>query len=81
MNKIARLAATALASAVLTTAIGVGSGAWSATAQGGYSWCPGQPLPMHGLGWDMTVCHSFVTVPFGTGNVPMFDVNGNTMQS
>jgi hypothetical protein len=29
----------------------------------------------------MNVCHTFYTVPFGTGNVPMFDVDGNALDS
>jgi hypothetical protein len=32
---------------------------------------------MHGLGWDMKLCHR----PLRQGNVPMFDVNGNAMDS
>lgn len=80
MNRLSRFATTAVASAALAAA-GLGMGANAATSQGGYTWCPGQPLPMHGLGWDMNVCHTFVTVPMGKGNVPMFDVSGNAMQS
>ncbi|MDZ4264940.1 MAG: hypothetical protein U1D00_04425 [Mycobacterium sp.] len=62
--------------------MGLGLSPGTAFAQSpGYTWCPGQPLPSHGLGWDMNVCHTFYTVPFGTGNVPMFDVNGNALDS
>ena len=43
--------------------------------------CPGQSLPSQELGWDMNVCHTSYTVPFGKGNVPMVDVNGNPLSS
>ncbi|MET0896393.1 MAG: hypothetical protein ABWY45_00620 [Mycobacterium sp.] len=61
---------------------GLTEGAGSASAEpGGYTWCPGQPLPMTGLGWDMNVCHTFYTVAFGKGNVPMVDLQGNQLDS
>lgn len=51
----------------------------------GYTWCPGDPeytLPVKdGLGWDMSVCHTYHTVPFGQRNVPIFDTQGNPMDS
>ena len=47
----------------------------------GYTWCPGQPPPAHGLGWDTNVCHTFYVVGSGAGNVPMVDVWGNPMNS
>ena len=50
MNRLSRFATTAITATALTAAAtGI------ASAQGGYTWCPGQPLPMHGLGWDMNV--------------------------
>ena len=78
-HTVTRIVAGALlAGGVVVTGFGLGSG--PAVAQG-YTWCPGQRLPSAGLGWDMNVCHTFYTVPFGTGNVPMFDVNGNPLNS
>jgi len=80
-HTVKRIVAGALLSGgVVVTGLGVGAG--SAVAESpGYTWCPGQPLPRHGLGWDMNVCHTFWTVQAGTGNVPMFDVNGNQQAS
>ncbi len=79
MNMKRIFAGALLSGGVAVAGLGLGDG--TAIAQGVYTWCPGQPLPMHGLGWDMNVCHSYQTVPFGTGNVPMHDVNGNPMDS
>lgn len=74
------VAGTLLAGGIAVAGLGLGSGV--ASAQGpGYTWCPGQSLPSHGLGWDMNTCHTFYTVPSGTGNVPMVDVNGNPLDS
>jgi hypothetical protein len=84
MSRISLVTAAALSAALGLTALGFGPAGIDSPAQaqpGVYSWCPGQPLPMHGLGWDMNVCHTYQTVPFGAGNVPMFDVNGNPMDS
>jgi hypothetical protein len=81
MNRMSRLTTAVVVSGGLGLA-GLGLGAGIAPAQpAGYTWCPGQPLPSQGLGWDMHVCHTFYTVPFGTGNVPMVDVNGNPLDS
>lgn len=81
MNRVSRFATAAVISGGLGLA-GLGLGVGAAPAQpGGYTWCPGQALPSQGLRWDMNVCHTFYTVPFGTGNVPMFDVDGNPLDS
>ena len=72
------------AGALLTggvAAAGLSMGFGTASAQPGYTWCPGQELPSHGVRWDMNVCHTFYSVPFGTGNVPMVDVDGNALDS
>lgn len=42
MNRLSRLATTAVASTALAV-VGLGLSAGAATAQGGYTWCPGQP--------------------------------------
>ena len=35
-----------------------------------HDWCPGQPLPMPDVRWDMNVCHHWYWVPVGgMGNV------------
>jgi hypothetical protein len=86
MNRISRLATTVAVSGALGLA-GLGLGAATALAEpppvapGGYTWCPGQGLPFSGLGWDMGVCHSYTFVPFGQGNVPMVDLQGNALDS
>ena len=66
MNRLSQFATAA----VIATAGWWGLAAAPATAQGGYTWCPGQPLPMHGLGWDMNVCHTWYFVEHEAGNVP-----------
>ena len=66
MNRLSRVATTAVTSTALAV-VGFGLSAGAATAQGGYTWCPGQPLPMHGLGWDMNVCHSVRHRPLRQG--------------
>ena len=41
-------------------------------------WCPGQPLPMPDVRWDMNVCHHWYWVPVGgMGNVGQFVWEGN----
>lgn len=47
------------------------------------TWCPGDggPLGFENLGWDPTVCHVWYTVPFGEGNTPIYDLQGNAMAS
>ncbi|BAX90437.1 hypothetical protein MSG_00271 [Mycobacterium shigaense] len=38
-----------------------------------HNWCPGQPLPMPDVRWDMNVCHHWYWVAVGgTGNVGQF---------
>ncbi|MDT5059276.1 MAG: hypothetical protein QOF66_7642, partial [Mycobacterium sp.] len=46
-----------------------------------HSWCPGQALPFNNIQWDMGVCHTWYTVPFGQGNVRMVDLQGNPLDS
>src|SRR5687767_975370 len=86
MSGISRCAATvAVFGAVGLAGSGLGTGSASAAPPppipGGYTWCPGQPVPFGGLGWDMNVCHSYTFVPFGQGNVPMVDLQGNALDS
>lgn len=47
------------------------------------TWCPGRmgPMGFTNLGWDPNVCHTWYTVPFGMGNVPIYDLQGNAMRS
>ena len=64
---------------IITGALLAGSIAAAGLAPGGaqadpfspqpHSWCPGQGLPYHGIGWDMGVCHTWYIVPMGQGNV------------
>jgi hypothetical protein len=44
-------------------------------------WCPGQALPFQEIRWDMSVCHTYFTVPFGQGNVPMIYPDGTAANS
>lgn len=38
-----------------------------------HDWCPGQPLPMSDVRWDVNVCHHWYWVPVGgMGNVGQF---------
>jgi hypothetical protein len=46
-----------------------------------HNWCPGQGLPFPGIQWDMGVCHTWYTVPVGTGNVRMATPAGNAVSS
>lgn len=47
------------------------------------TWCPGQmgPMGFTNLQWDNSVCHTWYTVPFGMGNVPILDLKGQAMAS
>jgi hypothetical protein len=86
MKRTSRFATTVVVSGALSLA-SLGLGAGTAMAQpppvvpDGYTWCPGQALPFSGLGWDMDVCHTYSFVPFGQGNVPMADLQGNPRES
>ncbi|MFG1935261.1 hypothetical protein ACGFK1_32130 [Mycobacterium sp. NPDC048908] len=83
MNRISRLATAVAAGAVTTAALAVGAGTAQAdtfSAQP-HSWCPGEALPFNNLQWDMTMCHTWYTVPFGQGNVRMVDLKGNPLDS
>ncbi|ETB41899.1 hypothetical protein [Mycobacterium avium] len=43
-----------------------------------HDWCPGQPLPMPDVRWDMNVCHHWYWVPVGgMGNVGQFVWEGD----
>ena len=43
-----------------------------------HEWCPGQPLPMADVRWDMSVCHHWYWVAVGgTGNVGQFVWEGD----
>ena len=43
-----------------------------------HHWCPGQPLPMPDVRWDMNVCHQWYWVAVGgTGNVGQFVWEGD----
>ena len=43
-----------------------------------HEWCPGQPLPMPDVRWDMGVCHHWYWVPVGgMGNVGQFVWEGD----
>ena len=80
MNRLSRFATTVVVSGGLGL-VGLGLGGAGTAAAQGYTWCPGQALPFAGLGWDMGVCHTYSFVPFGQGNVPMADVQGNPQSS
>ncbi len=44
-----------------------------------HQWCPGQPLPMNDVVWDMNICHTWYWVPVGgMGNVGQFVWDGTT---
>jgi hypothetical protein len=84
MTRLSRFAAAALISGAVTTGMMLGAGA--APAQGPNTpppnfWCPGQALPFSNIQWDMNVCHTWYTVPFGQGNVRMVDLKGNPLDS
>jgi hypothetical protein len=79
MNQVSRLATTVLVSGGLGLA-GVGLGAGIAHAnEGPYQWCPGHDPGGHqGLfnspadarrNWHWGVCHTYLWVPYGRGNV------------
>ena len=84
MSRISRFATTVAISGGLALA---GLGLVAGTAQADpfaaqpHSWCPGQALPFNNIQWDMGVCHTWYTVPFGQGNVRMVDLHGNPLDS
>lgn len=83
MNRISRLATVVAAGAVTTAGLALGAGAAQAdtfSAQP-HSWCPPEALPFNNIQWDMTMCHTWYTVPFGQGNVRMVDLKGNPLDS
>jgi hypothetical protein len=66
MNRISRMAMTALVSGGLgVAALGLGSGTANAYTYGPFQWCPGQdlpndpPRPEGSLVWDTSVCHTY----------------------
>jgi hypothetical protein len=84
MNRVLRLAATAVMTGAATVA-GLALNAGAAQADPfpaePHSWCPGQALPFNNIQWDMGACHTWYIVPFGQGNVRMVDLNGNPLDS
>ena len=83
MNRISRLATVVAAGAVTTAGLLLCVGAAQAdtfSAQP-HSWCPGEALPFNNIQWDMKMCHTWYTVPFGQGNVRMVDLKGDPLDS
>lgn len=79
--KRSRLAtAVAVSGGLALAGLGLGSAA-AQTPEVGHDWCPGQALPFSNIQWDMNVCHTWYTVPFGQGNVRMVDLQGNPLDS
>jgi hypothetical protein len=84
IRRISRFATTVAISGGLALA---GLGLAAGTAQADpfaaqpHSWCPGHALPFNNIQWDMGVCHTWYTVPFGQGNVRMVDLHGNPLDS
>lgn len=81
MNGLAR--AAVLAAGLGAAAAGFGT---PTAVAGPYTapvtqWCPGQALPFQEIRWDMSVCHSYFTVPFGQGNVKMVYPDGTAADS
>jgi hypothetical protein len=70
-----------LSGGVAAAGLGLGEGTAAAQNPPVGTWCPGQPTPAGPMGWDPNVCHTFWYVPFGKGNVPLFDLKGNPMDS
>jgi len=76
MNRILRVATTAVVSAGLSLA-GLAVGAGVAHAGGPRQWCPGDDPRGEPGGafvtsppdWDWNVCHTYYIVPAGQGNV------------
>jgi len=70
-----------LAGGVAAAGLGLGTGTATAQNPPVGTWCPGQATPAGPMGWDPNVCHTFWYVPFGKGNVALFDLKGNPMDS
>lgn len=79
-SKFRKVIAGALLSGGMALAgLGLGSGAAQAdNFTVPHDWCPGQPLPMPDVRWDMGVCHHWYWVPVGgMGNVGQFVWEGD----
>jgi hypothetical protein len=85
MNRVSRLATTAVVSgavAVAGLALSAGTSQADPNQAVGYNWCPDQKYPpFPQIRWDMAVCHTYYVVPAGTGNVTMVDLQGNPIDS
>jgi hypothetical protein len=84
MNRLSCFATTVAVASTLT------AGGWALGAATAYAdpyqappnnWCPGQAKPFPHIRWDESVCHTWYTVPAGTGNVLMVDLQGNPVDS
>jgi hypothetical protein len=77
------IAGTLLSGSVAIAGLGLGAGTAQADpfAAQPNGWCPGEALPFNNIQWDMGVCHTWYTVPFGQGNVRMLDLEGNPLDS
>lgn len=83
MNRNWRSATVVLTGTVAVAALALGTGTAQADpfAAQPHSWCPGKALPFNNIQWNMGVCHTWYTVPFGQGNVRMVDLRGNPLDS
>src|SRR3954451_16578233 len=84
MNRISRLATTVLMAggvAVASQALGGDIAQADPFPAQPHDWCPGEALPFNNIQWDMGVCHTWYTVPFGQGNVRMVDLKGDPLDS
>ncbi|WP_101947802.1 hypothetical protein [Mycobacterium sp. 3519A] len=79
MNRITLPAAVLAAGAALV--FGAGAAQADTFSAQPHSWCPGEALPFNNIQWDMKMCHTWYTVPFGQGNVRMVDLQGNPLDS
>jgi hypothetical protein len=77
------IAGSLLSGSVAIAGLGLGTGTALAApfAAQPNDWCPGEALPFNNIQWDMGVCHTWYTVPFGQGNVRMVDLQGNPLDS
>ena len=83
MNRLSKvqLPLVAVGAVAAVVALGTGSAQADPFPAEPHSWCPGQALPFNNIQWDMGVCHTWYTVPFGQGNVRMVDLHGNPLDS
>ncbi len=83
MNRFSRFAGTVASAVTLAgLALGAAGPAQADTfAADPHTWCPGEALPFSNIQWDMSMCHTWYTVPFGQGNVRMVDLKGNPLDS